>query len=123
MDGFIADPVHIGVYSATLDEAEFDFGEESEDLEHSEGRSRKYVFLKSIEEKIYPKNVEHQERLMVIKNQILEKVKATQVSRARSRSRSSITSQASKRDRSSESLVEGKSPVQARTSGIPKKTE
>ena len=46
MDGFIADPVHIGVYSATLDESEFDFGEESENFEHSEGRSRKDAFLK-----------------------------------------------------------------------------
>jgi hypothetical protein len=59
----------------------------------------------------------------VIKNQIIEKVKHTQHSRERSIS-GSIGSRgdSKKRDLSSESKIQepGKSPVRARTSGIPK---
>ena len=116
-----ADPVLIGVYSATLDEESFQF-DETEDSLPGEVRSRKDVFLKSMEEKIDPKNSEQVERFKVIKNQILEKVKHTQVSRARSRSGSRGSPM--KRNLSSESLnsVSGSSPVRPRTSGIPKLT-
>ena len=129
-DGFIADPVLIGVYSATLDEKEIKF-EDSKGETDSEvaaedskgGRSRMDNFLQSMEEKLDPSNSEHKERFMVIKNQIIEKVKHTQHSRERSRS-GSIGSRgdSKKRDLSSESKIQepGKSPVRARTSGIPK---
>ena len=116
--GFHADPVLIGVYSATLDEGEFDFEETSES---EDSRSRKDKFLKEMEDKVDLKNPEHKERFMEVKNQILDKVKATQVSRMRSRS-ASAASQSSKRDRSSDSqsMENGRSPVRPRT-GIPKK--
>ena len=115
-DGFFADPVLIGVYSATLEEDKIDL-----ETSENERMSRKETFLKSMEEKLDPKNQEHNERFQVIKNQILEKVKATQISRSRSRSWSKGSM---KRELSTESLssVSGNSPVQARTSGIPKKT-
>ena len=120
-EGFHADPGLIGVYSATLDEEEFEFSDSEESTEDS-GRSRKDVFLKSIEDKIDPKNPEHKERFLEIKNQILEKVKVTKVSRVRTRSVSSVTSRGSKRELSSESLskTSGRSPARARTTGIPK---
>ena len=120
----------IGVYSATLDEKEIKF-EDSKGETDSEvaaedskgGRSRMDNFLQSMEEKLDPSNSEHKERFMVIKNQIIEKVKHTQHSRERSRS-GSIGSRgdSKKRDLSSESKIQepGKSPVRARTSGIPK---
>ena len=44
-DGFIADPVLIGVYSATLDEEEFEFHENKERNEAEDGRSKRDVFL------------------------------------------------------------------------------
>ena len=111
----------IGVYSATLDEDEFDFSD-SEEKTEGEGRSRRDVFLKSIEDKIDSKNPEHKDRFLVIKNQIIEKVKTTQVSRTRSRSGSSVASRRSvKRDLSTDSLskVPGRSPVRQKTTGIP----
>ena len=54
-EGFHADPVLIGLYSATLDEDEFDFDDKpgSED-QASDRNSRKDMFLKSMEEKIDP---------------------------------------------------------------------
>ena len=116
---FHADPVLIGLYSATLDEEEFNFEETSEnDVLDQANRSRRDAFLKTIEDKVDLKNSEQKERFMVIKNQVLEKVKATQSSRARSRS----GSRRSKRDRSSESQISGKSSVRMRTSGIPMKS-
>ena len=124
-DGFYADPVVIGVYSATLDEDEFDFGEKTDGAKTDvDRRSRKDDFLKSIEDRIDPQNSEQKARFMEIKNQVLEKVKTTHSSRLRSRSGSSVASRGSKRDRSSESHLKdsGKSPVRARTSGIPMKT-
>ena len=86
-------------------------------------KSRRDNFLRSMEEKIDPTNPEHKERFIVIKNQIIEKVKATQYRRARSRSvNSSGRSPSQKRDLSSDSKSQelGKSPVRPRTSGIPK---
>jgi hypothetical protein len=126
-EGFHADPILIGVYSATLDEEEFEFDEDAEnkDNETSDGgRSRKEAFLKSMEDKLDPKNLVHAERFLEVKNQILEKVKATQLSRARSRSWSRGSRGGSlKRDLSRESLssVSGRSPVRPRTSVTPKK--
>ena len=117
--GFETDPVLIGLYSATLDEDDYNFEEATdEDNPDDANRSRRDAFLKSIEEKVDLKNTEHKERFTTIKNQVLEKVKATQASRARSRS----GSRGSKRDRSSESQVSGKSSVRPRTSGIPLKS-
>ena len=122
-DGFHADPVLIGVYSATLDEAEFDFDDIQSEDQTSETRSRKEKFLKSMEDKVDLNNMQHKERFMEIKNQILEKVKATKVSRLRSTSRTRTASQSSKRGRSSDSqhFNGEKSPVRPRTTGIPKK--
>ena len=116
---FQTDPVLIGLYSATLDEDEYNFEEPTEDdSPDSANRSRRDAFLKSIEEKVDLKDSEQKERFKTIKNQVLEKVKATQASRARSRS----GSRGSKRDRSSDSQVSGKSSVRPRTSGIPVKS-
>ena len=122
-DGFHTDPLLIGVYSATLDEDEFLFDENSSsNLEKNDqsntGRSRKELFLKSIEQKLDPKNSEQKERLTVIKNQILEKVKTTQLSRTRNRSSSSR-----KRELSPDgsALTEQNSPVRRKTTGIPQK--
>ena len=118
-EGFHADPVLIGVFSATLDEEEVDHEETKDTLD---GRSRKDNFLKSMEEKIDPSNPVHKERFLLIKNQILEKVKTTQHSRLRSRSRTgSNRSPSTKRDLSLESknLEQGKSPVRPKMTGIP----
>ena len=117
---FYADPVLIGVYSATLDEEEFDFEEKNDTTEvDNERESRKDAFLKSIEEKLDPKNNEHKERFMEIKNKILEKVKTTKTSRVRSRSGSSVASRGSKRGRSADNSE--RSPTKPRTSCIPTK--
>ena len=127
--GFIADPLMIGVYSATLDEEEIEFDDAKDETDVSEvegdaakvgGRSRKETFLKSLEEKVDP--TEHKERFKIIKNHIIEKVKATQYSRSRSRSCSAASrSDSKKRELSLESKSKepGKSPVRPRTSGIP----
>ena len=67
-------------------------------------QSRKDVFLKDIEDKIDPKNAEYNERFLTIKNQILEKVKATKVSRERSKSGSRTgRTESKKRDHSKDS--------------------
>jgi hypothetical protein len=95
-NGYIEDPVLIGVYSATLNEDEID----DKDDDSEDSRSRKDKFLKSMEDKIDLANPDHKERYLQVKNQILEKVKATKSSRSRSRSNSSITSQSSKRNHS-----------------------
>ena len=115
--GYIEDPVLIGVYSATLNEDEIDI---KDDDESDDSRSRKDIFLKSMEEKIDLSNAEHKERYIQIKNKILEKVKATKTSRSRSRS-TSVTSTSSKRALSGEK-DNGRSPVRARSSQLPIKT-
>ena len=119
-EGFVTDPLLIGVYSATLDEDEIKIDTENED---DENRSRKHTFLKSMENKIDFSNQVQKERFGVIKNQIIDKVKATKQSRARSRS-GSLTgrslSQSQKRDTDSVKEVTGKSPVRQKISGIPK---
>ena len=113
--GFHTDPLLIGVYSATLDEKSFNF--EKDDIQANSPRSRKDLFLKSIEDKLDLKNTEHVDRLNIIKNQILEKVKVTQESRARSRS----GSVGLKRELSSDSLSGlVSSPIRQKLSGIPK---
>ena len=106
-DGFDADPTLIGVYSATLDEDDFDF-EDGNNLKVDAGqedRSRKGAFLKGMEEKLEPGNKEHKERFLDLKNKILENVKAAKHSRERSRSGSVASRGGSlKRELSSESL-------------------
>ena len=114
---FNADPIDIGVYSATLNEEEFEFNDDEEDTTGEGSRSRKDVFLKSIEEKLDPENKEHKERFKDLKNLILEKVKVQQLSRARSRSCSmSSRSSSQKRGLSTDSLPRdnGKSPPTSR---------
>lgn len=93
-DGYREDPILIGVYSATLNEYDFAFGDDTE-----ENRSRKEAFLKSIEDKIDKTNTDYKERILQVKNHVIEKVKATKISRERSRSRSvsSLIRLASKR--------------------------
>ena len=116
--GFHDDPLLIGVYSATLDEKSFKFNKD--DIQANSSRSRKDAFLKSIEDKLDPKNSEQIERLNIIKNQILEKVKVTQESRARSRS----GSVGLKIELSSDTLAGlVSSPVRQKMSGIPKPKE
>ena len=57
------------MYSATLDEDEFNFDEETNDNGDGskDDRSRKDAFLKSIEEKLDPGNKEHKKRFHEIK--------------------------------------------------------
>ena len=121
-EGFIADPLLIGVYSATLDEDEIKLDDANIDVTAEDGRSRRDIFLKSMEEKVDHENSEHKERFQILKNKIIEKVKTTQHSRSRSRSCSgSSRTDSKKRELSSESKGQelGKSPVRPRTSGIP----
>ena len=82
----------IGVYSATLNEDEFEIDEESREI-----RSRKDQFLKSIESRIDPTSSDQKERFIEIKNQILDKVRKTKVSRLRSRSGSNVGSPSSRK--------------------------
>ena len=121
-NGYIEDPVLIGVYSATLNEEEIDLKDSSSDNEDS--RSRRETFLKSMKDKIDFSNPEHKERYLQVENKILDKVKATQTSRSRSKSVSSITSKGSKRDRSGDQDC-GSSPVRHRKSAsqLPVKTQ
>ena len=120
-EGFNPDPLLIGVYSATLDEEEFSFNEldeESTDKKENQ-RSRKEIFLSSIEKRLDPQNKEHTDRFNEIKNQILEKVKATQQSRIRARS---MSSSSRKRVASGEADTSAaNSPVRQKISGIPTK--
>ena len=112
-DEFKADPAVIVVHSATLDETVFDVEDSlyKNDSKEDSGRSRKDIFLRSLEEKVDPSNNDQKERFKDIKNLILEKVKLTHASRTRSRSRSN------KRSLSDESLLSehGKSPIRPRT--------
>ena len=116
-EGFRSDPVLIGVYSATIDENEIDFAE-SDTVKDT--RSRKDLFI-AMKEKLDPNNSEHNERFKEVTNQILEKVKATKHSRARSLSARSVSSNASnKRDRSKEEQFNADRPnSRPRTSGLP----
>ena len=120
-EGFNPDPLLIGVYSATLDEEEFSFNEldeESTDKKENQ-RSRKEIFLSSIEKRLDPQNKEHTDCFNEIKNQILEKVKATQQSRIRARS---MSSSSRKRVASGEADTSAaNSPVRQKISGIPTK--
>ena len=107
------------MYSATLNEEEIDDKDENTKEEQAEGdRSRKDNFLKSMEEKIDLKNPEHKERYLQVKNKILEKVKATKVSRSRSRSNS--LSKGVKRGHPDGPVPESQ-PVRAK-SGLPVKS-
>ena len=90
--GFRKEPALIGVYSATLNEDEFEIDEESREI-----RSRKDQFLQSIESRIDPTSTDQKERFIEIKNQILDKVRKTKVSRLRSRSGSSVGSPSSRK--------------------------
>ena len=120
-EGFRADPVLIGVYSATLDESEIDF-EEPNGVE-VEARSRKDIFL-AMKEKLDPENSEQNERFIEVTNQILEKVKATKHSRNRSVSSHSTSSRTAsgKRNRSKDDLKDSdRDSARQRTSGIPTK--
>ena len=107
----------IGVYSATLNEDEID--DESDESEDQ--RSRKGTFLKSMEEKITLENPEQKERYLQVKNQILEKVKANKISRSRSWSSSSISSQSTKRNLSDD-LEPVKPPSVRIKTGLPVKS-
>ena len=116
-NGYVEDPVLIGVYSATLNEDEIDEQEEDAKVEN-DGRSRKENFLRSMEEKINLDNPDHKERYLQVKNKILEKVKTTKVSRSRSRSNS--IGQGTKRNLSDEKLSE--SPPVRHKSNLPIKS-
>ena len=109
-EGFISDPLLIGVYSATLNEEDFEFDDDKEEEvvdEEEKDRSRRNTFMKAMEQKIDNENSDQRERLQIVRNQILEKVKATKLSRTRSRSNSGASrSDSKKRNLSVESEEE-----------------
>ena len=75
--------------------------------EDEKERSRRDSFMKEMELKIDQENSDQKERLQIVKNQILEKVKATKQSRTRSRSNSEASrSDSKKRNLSVESEEE-----------------
>ena len=75
--------------------------------EDEKERSRRDSFMKEMELKIDQENSDQKERLQIVKNQILEKVKATKQSRTRSRSNSGASrSDSKKRNLSVESEEE-----------------
>ena len=78
-----------------MNEDDFDLDEDNTVI-----RSRKDHFLKSMEDKLDLSDSLQKERFSQIKNQILERVKTTKVSRYRSRSGSSVSSEISLRKRS-----------------------
>ena len=57
-EGFHADPVLIGLFSATLDEEELEVSGGEGGENSTPGRSRREHFLKSMEDKLDPKNTE-----------------------------------------------------------------
>ena len=109
-EGFVSDPLLIGVYSATLNEEDFEFDDDKEEEmvdEEEKDRSRRNTFMKAMEQKIDKENSDQRERLQIVRNQILEKVKATKLSRTRSRSNSGASrSDSKKRNLSVESEEE-----------------
>ena len=116
-DGYREEPALVGVFSATFNEDDFDIDEEN-----SEIRSRKGPFLQSMEEKLDLTSSDQKERYMEVKNQILEKIKTTKVSRIRSRS-GSILSQVRKRSHSGGQDKDERAVSRPRTSLLPVKTE
>ena len=113
-EGYRADNIMIGVYSATLDEDQFNFDETQQDTVNR--KSRKDLFL-SMQKKLDLDNPKHSERFSEVKNLILEKVKTTKNSRLRSRS---ISSQGSaKRYRSKEECGNERSSTRPKTTNIP----
>ena len=73
-EGYRADNILIGVYSATLDEDEIDFETDIDDSKDC--RSRKDVF-NSMKKKLNLDNPQQNERFKEVTNMILEKVKHT----------------------------------------------
>ena len=99
-DFYRDDPHLVNVYTATLNEDEFEFEEASDDhkeeLENSKSednlRSRKDKFLTGVENNLDKSNPQHSvqiERLAHIKNQVIERVKTTKINKFRSRTSSS----------------------------------
>ena len=98
------DPHLVCVLSTTLNEDEFDFiendaNEVTEPTEKAEitHRSRKDLFMSSIEDKVDKSNQIQQERLNHIKDQVLEKIKSTKINKMRNRTSSDSKSTGSKR--------------------------
>ena len=89
-ESFRDDPLLVAVLSATLDEDELDT-EETEETEpnlQAEHMSRKDLFLlSSLDSKIDKNDDIQQERLLHIKNQVLEKIKITKMRRSVSNKR------------------------------------
>jgi hypothetical protein len=117
-EGYRADNILIGVYSATLDEDQIDV-DVSKDASEDDRRSRKDIFL-SMQKKLDPENKVQSERFQEVKNLILEKVKTTKYSRLRSRS-FSTSSQGSKRGRSKDDSKDDRSLLRPRITNIPTK--
>lgn len=94
-DIYEEDPHLVCVLSATMDENDFDFVEAADDLPVKEEnqpaspklehRSRKEIFLSSIEDSIDMNNEVDKERLCSIQNQVLERLKSTKLRKHRSR--------------------------------------
>ena len=116
-DGYREEPALVRMFSATFHEDDFDIDEEN-----SEIRSRKGPFLQSMEEKLDLTSSDQKERYMEVKNQILEKIKTTKVSRIRSRS-GSILSQVRKRSHSGGQDKDERAVSRPRTSLLPVKTD
>ena len=106
------DPHLIGVYSATLNIEDFESDDANEIL-----TPKKDNFLKRVEENIDKNDAVQTERYAHIKNQILDRVKASKT-RTRSLSNCSNSSRSSSQNRSNSTEYEGSSPIRHK-SGIP----
>ena len=105
------DPHLASVYSATLNEDEFEIDETTNLVKPLSDN-----FLKKVEENCDLSNNHQKEKLDTLKHQILEKVKVTKARRDRSRSVSSVSSG----KRGADQVLENKSPARPRVTS-PKK--
>ena len=103
-DFYREDPHLVCVLSATLDEEEFDLVGNTEDIKDEPiddlkltHRSRKDQFMSSIENKVDKSSATQQERLLYVKNQVLDKIKSTKLKNIRRRHDSVSSSVGSKR--------------------------
>ena len=82
----------VSVYSATLNEDDFELDENEETV-----KPIRAEFFKSMESKVDPSDSDMIDRLNILKNQVLEKVKVSKKSRERSLSVCSVRSTSSEK--------------------------
>ena len=111
-DSLSENPHIVSVYSATLNEDDFE-------LDESQGTVKpiKAEFFKSMESKVDPSDSDKIDRLKMLKNQVLEKVKVSKKSRERSLSVCSVRSTNSEKRKNDGSPARSVRPKT--TSGIP----